>query len=393
MSDLDKDRPETSKFLYDLNQSTQFQVLGVNYWEQLRAVLNYKPVCDCNFTVTPISVIDVGDIGDDDGDFTDIIITPPTDNPVDLPTDIPVIDVVPAPVPSPTPVPAPVPSPAVPEIIETDEPVKANNGLYMYAKILNLKAESGEKGVQAHFHFISHYSGQILNDYPNGKSSVMEASIERITVNGEEIPLVGVYPDYRRSASNIKFTDGQTASFTYQTSVSEGRSGTTFSLKVFNSDLSFTPIEVVVDFRFNNKIKRVRQVANPVPFDFRWYIHGKSSTNRIELGVGERLTYAQVIGAIQEREDDTEHQRRLQTGQYIGDYYITGTRPYDKLPYKRGGYSESEIMDYLEQFRLDRVRWGSGTVILESARMYVSNETGDTYEVYKRPVGFELETM
>lgn len=45
--ELNKDRPETLKFLHDLDVSTPFLVLGDDYKEWLRAVLNYKPVYDC----------------------------------------------------------------------------------------------------------------------------------------------------------------------------------------------------------------------------------------------------------------------------------------------------------------------------------------------------------
>lgn len=42
MSDT-KDRNETKKFLYDTELTTPHKVLGDNYDEQLRAVLNYAP--------------------------------------------------------------------------------------------------------------------------------------------------------------------------------------------------------------------------------------------------------------------------------------------------------------------------------------------------------------
>lgn len=41
--ELNKDRPETLKFLHDLDVNTPFLVLSNDYKEWLRAVLNYKP--------------------------------------------------------------------------------------------------------------------------------------------------------------------------------------------------------------------------------------------------------------------------------------------------------------------------------------------------------------
>lgn len=45
LMDINQDRPETLKYLQDLNANTQFKVLDTNYLEQLRASLNYSPRC------------------------------------------------------------------------------------------------------------------------------------------------------------------------------------------------------------------------------------------------------------------------------------------------------------------------------------------------------------
>lgn len=56
--DINQDRPETLKYLQDLNANTQFKVLDTNYIEQLRASLNYSPRCGelSNTASPPIAV-------------------------------------------------------------------------------------------------------------------------------------------------------------------------------------------------------------------------------------------------------------------------------------------------------------------------------------------------
>lgn len=61
--DLEKDKPETVKFLHDLNINTAFLVLGNSYVELLRAVLNYKPNYSCNISTNGLNTVDAIDVG------------------------------------------------------------------------------------------------------------------------------------------------------------------------------------------------------------------------------------------------------------------------------------------------------------------------------------------